>query len=154
MCVTIARELGECKTELLRESHGSDSPCLVDVLPRLHARSCQIANEVITLLETGFADGAIARWRTLHEISVVANLLKEFGEDLACRYLDHQIYESYRAAKDYMNCYERLGYEPLEDMEYQEIKISYEEMKERYGNEFCSQYVSLSVSGNCSFLHY
>lgn len=140
MCETIARELGEGATELLRASRGSDFPCLVDVLPRLHARSCQITSEVIALLETGFADGAMARWRTLHEIAVVATLLCESGEELAQRYLDHQLIESYRAAKDYKDCSERLGYEPLEDLDFQEIKNSYEELKERYGKRFCSQY--------------
>ena len=136
MCVSIAQELGEGGSELLRESHSSDSPCLVEVLPRLHARSCQITNEVIALLETGFADGAMARWRTLHEIAVVTTLLSEKGEKLAQRYRDHRLIESYRAAKDYKACSERLGYEPIEESKFQEIKTSYEELKEKYGKKF------------------
>lgn len=42
------------------------------VLVRLHARACQISYEVLALVRSGFADGAMARWRTLHELSVLA----------------------------------------------------------------------------------
>ena len=57
-----------------------------------------MADEIICLLENGFADGAMARWRTLHEIAIVAIVLSKHGEDIAQGYLDHQAVESKRAA--------------------------------------------------------
>ncbi len=56
-------------------------------LVRLHARICLIAAEVLTLLRGGFASGADARWRSAHEIDVVALFISERGQDTAERYL-------------------------------------------------------------------
>ncbi|WP_224497072.1 DUF5677 domain-containing protein [Bradyrhizobium septentrionale] len=49
----------------------------------LHARSCQITQEIIWLLSGGFADAAMARWRTLREATAVASLIGEHGEDFS-----------------------------------------------------------------------
>ncbi len=43
-----------------------------NVLVRLHARACLVTAEVLTLLRAGLASGAHARWRSLHELAVVA----------------------------------------------------------------------------------
>lgn len=72
MCVAVASELGEMTGHSLGERLGEASPILIDTLIRLHARCCQIAQEIVCLLSAGFADGAMARWRTMHEISAVA----------------------------------------------------------------------------------
>jgi Family of unknown function (DUF5677) len=50
---------------------------VLEVVKRLHARSCQIVSEVLVLLRTGHADGAHARWRSMHEIAVVASFVQE-----------------------------------------------------------------------------
>lgn len=42
---------------------------LQSILIRLLTRGYQVTDEILCLLENGFADGAMARWRTLHEIS-------------------------------------------------------------------------------------
>jgi hypothetical protein len=47
-------------------------------LVRLHARACQIAQEILTLVRAGYADGAMARWRALFEIGTVANSRFEY----------------------------------------------------------------------------
>jgi len=41
----------------------------------------------------------MARWRTLHEINVVITLIAEDGDELAERYLAHDIVESARARR-------------------------------------------------------
>lgn len=140
MSLTIARELGQSTSEMLRRAHSSELPHLADVLPRLHARACQVTDETICLLESGFADGAMARWRTLHETAAVALLLAESGEEVATRYVDHQVIESYRAATDYRSCSARLGYDPMGDSEYQETKDARDQMIERYGPDFDGPY--------------
>jgi len=61
MLVSISREIG---SEINREvRQAGTNPHLSDVLTRLHARGCQIADEVVCLLESGFADGAMEQWR-------------------------------------------------------------------------------------------
>ena len=37
------------------------------VLTRIHARACLVSNEIIALMKAGYSEGAVARWRTLHE---------------------------------------------------------------------------------------
>ncbi len=102
MLLVICRELGaDVNQELMRAPEFASRPHLVDVLRRSHARSCQITAEILTLLEGGFADGAMARWRTLHEIAVTVSFIAEHGEELAERYVLHQAVESKRAADQY-----------------------------------------------------
>ncbi|MBI3967783.1 MAG: hypothetical protein HY329_19255 [Chloroflexi bacterium] len=55
----------------------------------LHGRACEILSEIHVLLASGHPNGARARWRTLHELSVYAILIYEHGEELAERYLDY-----------------------------------------------------------------
>ena len=52
-------------------------------------------------MESGRAYGAMARWRILHEINVVITLIAEHGDELAGRYLAHEIVESARALAVY-----------------------------------------------------
>src|SRR5260221_4749251 len=85
------------------------------VLTRLHGRACLIASEVYSLLRAGQATAAMARWRSLHEVSVVCYLIPEYYKSsLAQRYLDHEVVESLKALNEYESYRERLGAEPLE----------------------------------------
>ncbi len=137
MLVTVSRELGDSINKGISQSPDSSThKHLIDVLRRSHARACQITEEVICLLESGFSDGAMARWRTLHEVAVVASFVAVHGEDLAERYVLHQAVESKRAAENYIECRPRLGYEPLDPKEIQAIKNSYDTVIARYGPDY------------------
>jgi hypothetical protein len=140
MLLTISREYGASVNQELRGSSVTDSPHLVEVLTRLHARACQIVDEIPVLLSAGFADGAMARWRTLHEIAVIALFVGEHGEQVAERYVQHQHVESRRAAHDYVACQERLGYEPLEPSELSDVEHAYKAVVARFGGAFTTQY--------------
>jgi hypothetical protein len=75
MLCTISRELGSDINNALRPAGGGDRPQTFDLLIRSHARACQITEEVICLLGSGFADGAMARWRyTAHAAPHRCNL--------------------------------------------------------------------------------
>lgn len=99
MLATVSEEFGEGINARLRRPD-ADEAYKLDVLTRLHARACQIAQEVIVLLSAGLADGAMARWRTLHEVATAALLISENGEALAERYARHDVIESRRAFRD------------------------------------------------------
>ncbi len=74
-----------------------------------------IASEVYSLLRAGQATAAMARWRSLHEVSVVCYLIrKHYESSLAQRYLDHEVVESLKALNEYEDYREKLGAEPLE----------------------------------------
>lgn len=139
MTLIVCRELGELAAATY---HGDDDAPekLVDVLSRLHARACQVTEEIVCLLRSGLADGAMARWRTLHEIAAVGLFLSQNDMALAERYAEHQAVESFRAASEYRRCCEALGYEPISDDDFTAIKESRDQLVERHGKEFATQY--------------
>jgi hypothetical protein len=110
------------------------------ILVRLLVRGCQVTDEIICLLENGFADGAMARWRTLHEIAVVASVVSQYGEEIAERYIDHQAVESKRALAKYLACYKDLGYKALPTREQRKILKAYDRVLKKYGQEFSTDY--------------
>lgn len=113
---------------------------LKDILTRQHVRACQVTDEILCLLENGFADGAMARWRTLHEIGVVAAVISRHGENIAQRYLAHQAVESKRAMNKYLDCYRQLGYKPLPAREVKKVEKAYAAAVAKYGEAFKSEY--------------
>ena len=71
------------------------------VLRRLHARGLVVASEVRWLLAAGYASGAMARWRTLHEIHVIAAYLATQPESTTTAYVRHYHARLARVADDY-----------------------------------------------------
>ncbi len=141
MLVTIAREFGDNFNKDGHAAGGGSNPKTFDVLTRLHARACQATEEVICLMSNGFADGAMARWRTMHEIAAVAYLLDKHGDDdLAERYIAHQIVEARGAALQYRKYQERLGQEPISNRELEKIEEAYQAALKNYGEAFGTQY--------------
>lgn len=135
MLVTIAIEVG---TETLEIE--SNQTTLDFCHSRLHARACQIAQEANVLMRYGFADGAMARWRTLHEVAVVMEFLREHGEEVAKRYVDHQVVESWKAAQLHQEKCARLGQDPFSDEELRSLKKEYDLTLQKYGKKFCKDY--------------
>lgn len=140
MLLTMAREWGQWAYTRHRSQKPSKKVLLKDILIRLHVRACQVTDEIICLLENGFADGAMARWRTLHEIGVVAAVLSQHGEGIAGRYLDHQAIESKRAMNKYVNCCAPLGYKPLPAREVNKVTKAYNAAIAKYGKDFDTDY--------------
>lgn len=136
----MSREFGEGIYQDLLENSHDKAPYLIDALTRLHARSCQVTYEVICLLENGLADGAMSRWRTLHEISVTALLISDYGEGMAERYIAFQHIESWKALQQYKEHHETLGQEPPTDEEVQELKNIYDGLISKFGKDFSNEY--------------
>jgi hypothetical protein len=67
----------------------------------LCARGIQTGWEIHTLLRSGFAAGAWARWRTLHEITVLATFIRDHGAAVAEAYLAHEHVQSLRTISAY-----------------------------------------------------
>ncbi len=65
-------------------------------LSKLVARAYEVVGEIITLARAGYADGALARWRSLHEICVVAMFLAPRSDKCAQMYLAHHCVEELR----------------------------------------------------------
>jgi len=140
MLLTMCREWCQQahEREISRRKHKKKQ--LREILIRLLVRGCQVTDEIICLLENGFADGAMARWRTLHEIAVVAAVISRHGESIAERYVAHQAVESKRAMDKYLGCYKELGYRPLPAREQEKIRKNYDRALAKYGRDFKGDY--------------
>jgi hypothetical protein len=82
----------------------------LNITTRLHARAVQVSCEISHLLKGGFADGAMARWRTLHETTSILIFIAEGDEDLAKRFTDFQSIQRRKAANRYNKYSEELGF--------------------------------------------
>ena len=131
-------EYGVIVTESYRKKKIDDVK--FETLVRLHARACQIASEILTLIINGFADGALARWRSLYEISIIANFLEDKPVNLCQRYLDYYFVENYYEILEYQKNCEKLGYEPLNDDEINDASDLLNAQKEKHGNDFARLY--------------
>ena len=100
----------------------------------------QIAGEVETLLTHGFADGAMSRWRTLHEVVVVALFIAENENEVARRYLDHLVIDSLRMARMYSGAAPGLGYPPLADQDWQHLQKNAADLISKYGQAFSTDH--------------
>ena len=140
MVLVCCLELGSELNNELRKNALNKHRWKLDALTRLHGRSCQTANEVAVLIGSGYADGAHARWRTLHELAVVAALLSEGDEHLSERYLLHEGIESWKAASQYLEFQERLGLDDLDEGDLAALKKTRNSLIERFGESFKSDY--------------
>ena len=145
MLIVISLEAGESFNNDFRSEASSADDYVFEVLTRLHARACQIAYEIFVLLKSGLADGAHARWRSLHEISVTAFFISTNGNDIAERYLLHDGIESYKAAKIYQENCSGLGFEPLSEEELAELQDVHDKLIERFGKNYRLDYGWASV---------
>lgn len=82
-------------------------------LSRIHAHACLTVSEVGALLRTGHPSAAMARWRTLHELSCVMSFLKAHGQGVAEAYLLHISVEAANDADEYQQVAQRIGYTPF-----------------------------------------
>lgn len=108
----------------------------IQVLGRLHARALRTATEVLCLLETGLADGAFGRWRTLHEIAMVALVLSDYGPELVERYQFHEAVRIQRALGEFANHHAALGWAPISDSERGAADTQVEQLRRRFGSVF------------------
>jgi hypothetical protein len=109
-------------------------------LCELHARACRVGAEIFCLLRAGLADGANARWRTLHELAVVADILSTQPPEVAERYLLHGVVEGHRAATQYHEHAKALRHRPLPAPVLVESRRRKEELLTRFGKEFEGDY--------------
>ncbi len=138
--LAICNETAAEFNRLHRGKAAKKNDLVFDVLTRLEARGCQIAMEVITLLESGLADGAHARWRSLHEIACVAMFIRKHGQELANKYLLHDLVQSYKSAKRYEQWSKELGHRPLSKRTLARQERNYRAVIRRFGADFSSEY--------------
>ena len=79
---------------------------------RQHATACRVFGEVEALLRSGYPDGALARWRSLHEIAVTSILIRKHGKDAAEDFIQFGLVEAVKGMETYQKTAEAMGREP------------------------------------------
>lgn len=138
--IGLSVQFGEQMNGWLRGKADKDNSSMVDVLTRLHARATQVAGEIEVLLKEGFADGAMSRWRTLHELTIVAFFINKYGNEAAERYRHHLRIDSLRMARRLNDAASKLGCSPISDQEFLEIQEDVAALKLKFGEAFCTEY--------------
>jgi hypothetical protein len=135
-----SQEIGSEFAQYHGDGAVEEQDLVFDALVRLHARACLTASEILCLLRSGYPFGAHGRWRTMHELAVVAGLIARSGSEIAERYLLHKGIQEAREAEDYQRYAERLGYESLPDDEMQGHRKLRAKLIERFGRPFKNPY--------------
>jgi len=134
--IKVSIEAGEKLQERTKETDDPSKCFKREALTKLHARALHISNEILILLKAGYADGANARWRSLHELAIISLFLLENDDEVAQRYLDHADIKTFKEAKDYRSSYKKLGYPPLQVKEFNAIKRQRDNLIINYGKDF------------------
>ncbi|MFM0213739.1 DUF5677 domain-containing protein [Paraburkholderia sediminicola] len=107
-----------------------------NVTTRLHTRAVQVSNEISCLLKGGYPDGAMARWRSLHETTVMLAFLAEHDEDLSKRFTDYQKIQRLRHAVQFNKHHAVLGFEPIPETDISRYRLEFDNAVEQYGKNF------------------
>lgn len=105
-------------------------------LMHLHAASCLTSSEILALLETGHAAGALARWRSLHEMAVYAAFLRKHGPETAERYVRHRHIKDHEDSAPLDKLLAANGGVPFSEPEKRTISDLREKLRGRYGEDF------------------
>ena len=138
--IVICTEAGEEFNNSYRSTAVEENNLVFDIVVKHHARACHISQEILCLLKSGFADGAHARWRALHEVNVTAMFIAKHGQDCAERFYRHEIIESYKGMRQHKAYEYRLNERGPTQEELLEYKASYDKLITKYRKTFGEPY--------------
>ncbi len=121
-----------------------------EALIRINYKACRTGYEILALLEKGFADGALAMWRTLNELEVTALFIQNNDDVLAEKYLAHETIESYQAMVIYQNSFLVKKDKPFTNEQMNAAENKYNELINKYGKDYKENYgwASNIIQGN------
>lgn len=138
--IVICAEAGEVFNSSYRASAVENNNLVFDIVVRHHARACHIAQEILCLLKSGFADAAHARWRALHEVNATAMFIAKHGQDCAERFYFHDIVDSYDGMLEHKKHEDRFQEKAASQEEMDSCKSEYDKVISRYGKKFGDHY--------------
>ncbi|MGY5771741.1 DUF5677 domain-containing protein [Vibrio antiquarius] len=98
---------------------------LIGVFMRQHAHACRISGEIIHLLEGGYPDAALARWRTLYEMVVTCLVIRKCGRAAAIDYIKHGMVQTVEGIEEHRKTADAMGQQTFSEQEiefYAELK--------------------------------
>lgn len=121
-------------------------PHKIDALITIHGRALLCAREIICLLKNGYSDGALARWRSLHELAVIAQFLEDQDDLVAKRYILSFNVASHKAMLQYNKYHTRTNMIPFSVEEItaqQELSV---QILQEHGKELANDYGWSSIA--------
>lgn len=104
-----------------------------------HGRALRTASEVRQLAMCGFHAGATARWRSLHELSVLMCVLNKADAEVSERYLAYARIEQFRDLEHFQRHAEALNRKPFGPDDVERIERQAAETVERWGPEMSKE---------------
>jgi hypothetical protein len=132
ICLEVASEFNSEHGDETSSKHNY----LQTALARQQANACFVFNEIIHLLKSGFPSGAHSHWRTLHEIACVSYFIADHGADMAKRFLDYEVVESYFQAEALIEHEKKMDLKFLSEADFKELKKRVNKLKKAYGSDF------------------
>lgn len=111
----IAQELGEAHTSEFDQEHPEDTHIVMNAISSIFPKALIVTQEIICMLKGGYPDGALARWRSLHELTVTAMYILQEGREPAISYLMSFHFAARRAAQQLNEHAERARLDPFSD---------------------------------------
>lgn len=118
----------------------ADQDYRFEAVRNLHIRSVLTAREILCLMRGGYADGALGRWRTLHEISVVGGFLSDQDKSISEKYLLSRHCQAYKAAKQYKQHEIGANLEPFDENVIEGMKKRRDQIMKEYGDEMSKEW--------------
>ncbi len=139
-CLIVARRMGSvfhsrCQAEAIKRNDA-----VFDVLRRLHTLALRISAEIRALLHAGYGDGALARSRTMHELTVIASFIGQHDQETAERFIAHQAYDEYRLLETAHRQSLKEGGAGIESPLLASAQEQYEMLAQQYGPGIHSDY--------------
>ncbi|MBR1151920.1 DUF5677 domain-containing protein [Bradyrhizobium sp. JYMT SZCCT0428] len=113
----VAAETGSDFNEAERPKIAAEKDFRCEALIHIHARALLVASECLCLMKCGYPDGALSRWRTLHELTVIAAFLSQNSGEVALRYLVSFEFRAVEAGEQMKKYAPRSKVEPPTDTE-------------------------------------
>lgn len=107
---------------------------------RLFQKSTLLASEVLFLISGGYAAGALSRWRSLFETSLIALFLAIEDDDVAERYLAHHSIEDKKQLDSFIEHAPLFGLQNPGQEQIDRINEEFAAAIAKYGPEFSTDY--------------
>lgn len=159
MMIVIVHEVSEETDKQYRPIAQEQDDVTFEALSQLQPRAILKAREIMCLLKSGFPDGALATWRSLHELAVTAHFISKHGNEIAYRYLASFYFAAKAAAISHNEKADRAGMEKFSQADLDELLATCDALKKEIGgslkkdHEWARPALKLPDNSNIQFFH-
>lgn len=103
-----------------------------DALTKLFSRAVQLSGEIHSSLSAGYSEGALSRWRAMHETCVILSILSSSDCSVSERFLDFRSVLDYRDAKFFNELCAVGDSESISKIDMDRIELDYLDVLVKY----------------------